>query len=914
MDALPQNRRRFRGDWETYRTTKRLSTPNNKAVDEFAGYCVDAHRQAVVAGFEHSAHGLPLVEYDIVPPLLTIHAKLGAGRSQCDERLPPASARIWEDSSSLTSDDSMQTRRDFIQRAGLLTGAAFVRGSLPDSIARALAIDPPAGTTFRDAEHVVILMQENRSFDHSLGALQGVRGFRDPRAHVQPNGRPVWFQTDAKGDTYAPFRLDMNATNATWIGGLPHSWSDQIEARAEGRYDRWLIAKHNRELPSFALGHYARADIPFYYAFADAFTVCDQAFCSSLTGTTANRLYLWSGTIRGDAQDPARVLNSDTDYDHEASWTTYPERLEDAGVSWRVYQNEISLPSGLSSEEDSWLANFTDNPLEWFTQYNVRFAKSHRAFIPKFIAEAPALIEQKARALEATDLTAEARDKLQKELNALRTNLATARVERTKYTDDAWRALSARAMALHEKAFTTNVSDPSFRSLTTLKYDDKGTERQINVPRGDVLHQFRRDVERGQLPAVSWIIGPQNFSDHPSSAWFGAWYVSEALDILTKNPDVWKKTIFILCYDENDGYFDHVPPFVAPHPSRPETGRVSAGIDTSVEWSNAHDAESSIGLGYRVPMVIASPWSRGGAVNSQVFDHTSMLRFLETWLAAKGKTVKETNISDWRRVVCGDLTSAFRPYSGEEITLPQPLNRDGTIEKIHTARFRGRPYGGAPLTSDAIAAIDVGAAQEAGTRPSCPLPYELVVNGEIRDGTLTLSLSARRDALGATAQGAAFNVYSYSTPGQLTARSYAVRAGDTISDTIPFAPGSRVRVDGPNGFMREFTAESRDPDLFVTADHADGRSTSGILELRVSNRGRVARDIEIRDNSYGSPVRRSNVRSGAQWSVSIDTAATHGWYDVTVVTRGESYRYAGRIETGKWSVTDPAMGERTLSS
>ena len=104
------------------------------------------------------------------------------------------------------------------------------------------------------------------------------------------------------------------------------------------------------------------------------------------------------------------------------------------------------------------------------------------------------------------------------------------------------------------------------------------------VPKGDVLHQFRKDVGEGKLPTISWLVPSERFSDHPSSAWYGAWYLSEVLDILTKNPAVWKKTIFILTYDENDGYFDHVPPFVAPDPARPETGRVSKGIDAGLEY------------------------------------------------------------------------------------------------------------------------------------------------------------------------------------------------------------------------------------------------------------------------------------------------------------------------------------------
>ncbi|MGH7617736.1 MAG: alkaline phosphatase family protein, partial [Gemmatimonadaceae bacterium] len=374
----------------------------------------------------------------------------------------------------------MPNRRDFLREAAALTGGAFAWGSFPDAIARALAIDPPAHTTFHDAEHVVILMQENRSFDHAYGAMRGVRGYRDPRAHVQPSGNPVWFQTDAKGDTYAPFRLDIRASSATWIGGLPHTWVDQVDARNGGAYDKWLIAKPKRDLP-FTLGHYTREDIPFYYALADAFTVCDQAFCSSLTGTTANRLFFWTGTIREDRAAFPRVQNEDTVYDKEAAWRTFPERLEDAGVSWRIYQNEISIDSGLDAQEDAWLSSFGDNPIEWFTQFNIRFAPSRRAYLPKLIAAAPELIAAKERALQATDLASAARAKLEREAAGLREAVRLAQVERATYTDAAWTALSVRAKALHQRAFITNTGDSAYRALATLAYDDGGTRREVAV-------------------------------------------------------------------------------------------------------------------------------------------------------------------------------------------------------------------------------------------------------------------------------------------------------------------------------------------------------------------------------------------------------------------------------------------------
>jgi phospholipase C len=509
--------------------------------------------------------------------------------------------------------------------------------------------------------------------------------------------------------------------------------------------------------------------------------------------------------------------------------------------------------------------------------------------------------------LQATGLSSEARQKLQREIASLRAELQAAQAELTTYTDAAWTALPARTRALHEKAFTTNSGDPAYRALTKLAYQDGATRREVDVPAGDVLHQFRRDVSSGALPAVSWLVAPQNFSDHPSSAWYGAWYVSEVLDILTKNPEVWKKTIFILCYDENDGYFDHVPPYVAPHPSRPETGRVSAGIDTSVDWANVYGRDSSIGLGYRVPFVIASPWSRGGCVNSQVFDHTSVLRFLEVWLAAKGKSVKETNISDWRRLVCGDLTSVFRPYDGEAIDVPAPLDRDATVERIHSARYRQRPTGGGPLSRDAIAAANVGALQEAGTRPSCPLPYELVVNAEVRDGALTLTMEARTDAFGEAAQGAPFNAYSYGK--ELACRSYAVRAGDSVRDTFPISGAYRVRVDGPNGFMREFSGpQSSEPRIAITVRPGGGKSPTTRVWIQLENRDTASREAVIRDESYGAPVRQVSLPSRQHSIVELDASASQGWYDFTVRTEDVTWRFAGRVETGKWSITDPSMG------
>ncbi|HEV8001147.1 MAG TPA: alkaline phosphatase family protein, partial [Planctomycetaceae bacterium] len=515
----------------------------------------------------------------------------------------------------------MQTRREFLERMGLLAGAAGAFGACSASIQRALALEPAAGSTYLDAEHVVILMQENRSFDHAFGTLQGVRGFNDPRAITLADGNPVWVQANAAGERYVPFRLDIKNTKSTWTGDLPHDRTDQVDARNHGHHDRWLEAKRSHR-PEYAgmpltLGYYTRADIPFYYALADAFTICDQHFCSVLGPTTPNRLYLWSGTLRArqTADSPANVRNENIDYGRWASWPAFPERLEDHGVSWKIYQNELTVESGLNELQDAWLANFGDNPIEYFPQYQVLLAPQHRKYRDKKLPELPAEIAALKKDLAAHAGSAAEKAKLKKRLATLSATFKRLQAESSEWTQERFDKLSPREKSLHERAFSTNVGDPSYRQVAELAYHDGQLERRMHVPKGDVLHQFRHDVTEGRLPTVSWLVAPQEFSDHPSSAWYGSWYISEVMNILTHNPEVWKKTVFILTYDENDGYFDHVPPFVAPDPRRPETGRVTKGIDAGVEYvereqdaklAGAKEArEGSIGLGYRVPMIIA---------------------------------------------------------------------------------------------------------------------------------------------------------------------------------------------------------------------------------------------------------------------------------------------------------------------
>ena len=842
----------------------------------------------------------------------------------------------------------MHTRREFIGRAAQLAGAAGTLGGWHDSILRAVGIEPAPGSSVLDAEHVVILMQENRSFDHAFGTLQGVRGFNDPRAITLPDGNPVWVQPDAGGKRYVPFRLNIKDTYATWMGSLPHDRSDQIDARNHGRYDRWIEAKRsgNRAYAGMplTLGYYTRKDIPFYYSMADAFTICDQHFCSSLTATTPNRLHLWTGTVRErpSADAPANIRNEDVDFGKWASWTTFPERLENHGVSWKIYQNELSLESGLNEKEDAWLANFGDNPIEWFAQFNVRFAATHLAYRDKRIKEIPGEIEALEKQLKAHTGTAEQKTTLEKQRTDLNALLKRFKAESAEWTAENFKKLSPRDKSLHARAFCTNTGDPAYRQLEEISYRDGAEERRLLVPKGDVLHQLRKDVNEGKLPTVSWIVSPEAFSDHPTSAWNGGWYVSEVLNILTHNPEVWKKTIFILTYDENDGYFDHVPPFTAPHPRRPETGRVSKGIDTSVEYvelaqdrkrtSAAGAREGPIGLGYRVPMLIASPWSRGGHVCSQVFDHTSTLQFLEKLITHKtGKPLEETNISRWRRAVCGDLTSAFQTSNEDQGGVKEYLTRNAHIEEIHRAKFKELPSGYHLLGKEEIAQIrrDPSASpflarQEPGVRPSCALPYQLSVDGSLNDKRthFTITFQAKKDAFGARSAGAPFVVYALAGNGKLTVRDFAVEAGERLEDSweINAFDGGRyhLRAYGPNGFFREFRGGIDDPPVEINLEYARISATdaalSGNLEFNCVNRdANSGSSMEIHDNAYQTDKLTHILSPGGQRTLIIDTHKSFGWYDSSVRIAGHDRfekRYAGRVETGKNGFSDPAMGAR----
>ena len=576
----------------------------------------------------------------------------------------------------------------------------------------------------------------------------------------------------------------------------------------------------------------------------------------------------------------------------------------------------------------------------------IKLSAEYIAYLPKAILLLKEEIKKQEALLSAQEANSKDAIKTSSKITSLKNQLAGKEKDRLLYTKEKYDQLSQFEKNIHDKAFSTNKKDPDYHKLTTVTYQDGNVERKVQIPKGDILHEFRQDVKEGKLPTVSWIVAPERYSDHPTSAWYGSWYISEVMNILTQNPEVWKKTIFVLTYDENDGYFDHVPPFVAPHPDK-SNGFTSKTIDPALDYvANAAQQSmkdkrmrvSPIGLGYRVPLVIASPWTRGGWVNSEVFDHTSSLQFLEHLLSKKtGKKILESNITEWRRTVCGNLSSVFRPYNGEKIELPTSVNKDASIQAIHKAQFKDVPSNFRKLTAAEIAEANqhpdksvVLPKQEKGIRSSSALAYELYSNCVMSKDkkSVSISMHSGNAVFGKNALGSPFQIFA---PGKYREEwvrtwDYAVTPGDLLQDDWyidHFENGQyHLRVYGPNGFYREFMGTHNDPDITVSCSYErsrlPGQKLSGNIEIQLSNNGRETLAIEVADNAYGTGKRIISLTPmgtpKAKQTIVLNLQKSFGWYDCAVRVKGsEIYQqsFAGRVETGRSSKTDPGMG-RTI--
>jgi phospholipase C len=686
-------------------------------------------------------------------------------------------------------------RRSFLQ----LLGAGAFAGSFTASIRRAMAIPAHHRTgTLADVEHIIFLMQENRAFDHYYGTLRGVRGFGDPRAVRLPNGDPVWNQPNGAAPVL-PFHPTAPDLGLQFLVDTPHDWATTHAAWNGGKYDAWVPNKGTS-----TMAYFTRDDIPFHYALADAFTVCDAYHCSFLGPTDPNRYHMWTGWVGNDGKNGGPVLdNAEAGYD----WSTYPEVLTSAGISWKIYQD---VGAGLDADhfwgwgDDAFIGNYGDNSLLYFHQYQ-----------------------------------------------------------------------------------NAQPGSPLYQGAR------QGTNISVS---GGLFDMLRADVAGYKLPQVSWIVAPEAYTEHGN--WppnFGAWYVSQVLDALTSNPDLFSRTALFLMFDENDGFFDHMVPPTPPQ-SRAE-GHSTIDLSNEVFKGNADFSAGPYGLGVRVPMVVISPWSKGGWVNSQLFDHTSLIKFVEQRFGG-GAQAREQNITPWRRAVTGDLTSAFnfKTPNDEPFTLPS------TATYVPPDQNRHDDYVPAVPSQQSVPK------QEPGVRPARALPYELQADAHVDTGTDKVTIHFANSGKAA----AVFQVRSGND--QDGPWTYTVGPGDELSDSWNFHASHETSYDlsvyGPNGFLRALKGSLAGHGKANVVVKTEYDPDHDAITLDIQNMGDRIDNLRIY-NAYTGEHTVQFLGAGVTVSRRYHLGASFGWYDLTITAdsdRSFQRRVAGHLETGKDSASDPALG------
>jgi phospholipase C len=678
------------------------------------------------------------------------------------------------------------SRRRFLQYTAL--GSAAVAAGAAASAAPAAAATGsaakglPAGWsgTIADVKHVVILMQENRSFDHYFGTLRGVRGFADKQALTYQNGHSIFQQPDA-ARTDLGYLLPYNLTDQI-DGDLDHSWDGDHEARNGGLWNNWVAAKTEE-----TMGYFTRDEIPFQYAMADAFTICDGYHQGIMAPTSPNRMYFWTGTSSGFTTNPDDYTVDFGSDAGTAEVTTYPEQLQKAGIDWQVYSNDQVGDSG--TFPDFFLGDYGDNPLWFYQQYNSTNSRNG------------------------------------------------------------------------------GTSQLAARGAVTPWKTDAGAPALSKTHAAYVLSSFLKDVKSNSLPRVSWIVAPAGYCEHPSfTPDYGAHYVNTVLQALLGNSELWKNTALFVTYDEHDGFFDHqLPPY-------PETTVADEHIDGL-----------PVGPGTRVPMMICSPWTRGGYVDSNVYDHTSMLRFLEAWTG-----VAPANVTSWRASVTGDLTAAF-DFKNPDFSVPgniPTLDQTWALTQL-TGGSTTPPAEGAQKMPD----------QEPGTRPHRPSNHQPFADVTVdrTTGTVTANLTSTGKV------GTGFAIYpdaylpAVSTPATVTSSAPGSYTWDTLATAGKYA----FSVYGPDGFLTSFAGSVAPASLdsgAVPVVSAAPRAAGGkTVELSLGNEGQQPVVYTLKPNDYEGRPQTVTVRRAGSKNISWPTDA-HGYYDVVITADGGfRRRYAGRI-------------------
>ncbi len=365
------------------------------------------------------------------------------------------------------------------------------------------------------------------------------------------------------------------------------------------------------------------------------------------------------------------------------------------------------------------------------------------------------------------------------------------------------------------------------RGAVTPWQTDKGAPALSQTHAAYVLSSFISAVKANTLPQVSWIVAPAGYCEHPSyTPDYGAHYVNTVLQTLMSNPELWKNTALFITYDEHDGFFDHqLPPFAEPT----VTDEYIDGLP--------------IGPGSRVPMLICSPWTRGGYVDSNVYNHTSMLQFLAAWTG-----VKPANVTPWRASVTGDLTAAF-DFEHPDFSIPASIP---TLEQTWALT---QLTGGS--TTPPAEGDQQMPAQEPGTRPHRPTLHQPFADVTVdRD---TSQVTARLTNTGRV--GVSFAVYPDAllpaTPTPVTVLPSS--RGSYVWDATLTAGKYAFSVYGPDGFLTSFAGEvapaGQRAGQIPVVTAAPHRGPTRKVELTLTNEGEQAIVYTLTPNEYEGSTR-----------------------------------------------------------
>ncbi|OAA57415.1 non-hemolytic phospholipase c [Niveomyces insectorum RCEF 264] len=420
-----------------------------------------------------------------------------------------------------------------------------------------MASSANAASSLAGIKHVVMIMMENRSFQHYFGTMAGVRGFADP--NVQMNGnRSVWYQdvtglTD-KADYLLPYWLNYeqseeNYNKSQCLCAGANNWIPTQQAMNNGLNNMW---------PKYATpqswGYFKRQDIAYHFALAESYTVGDMYHAAITSNTDPNRWYWQSGTINVPGGKTPLGAGGVVLDDNQANgcvatnldclplqWPAFAQYLDEAGIDWRSFQN-------------SW---------DWATNNGLFYFQ-----------------------------------------------------------------------AFQEAAVNSSLY-----------------QRGLAFDGDNGLDAFRAAAAAGTLPEVSWAFPPGSLQEHPpNTPQDGAWWINQIVDAAIHGKDK-DDTVILLNWDEGGGWGDAVLPIISPK-------------GTPGEWFE--DPYGQLGYtfsgpGIRIPLIMISPYTRGGHVFTERGDHSSILLFLEQYLAARGYSniTAKAQMSDWRREHQSNLVNAF---------------------------------------------------------------------------------------------------------------------------------------------------------------------------------------------------------------------------------------------------------------